>query len=75
LTSNRITALNPAHTGDLHQVVARLASPVEPAGDVVGQLQASSTIRRVGRWNCADEIGRSFELAEHVGDVRVFRVR
>jgi hypothetical protein len=33
--------VHQSNSGHLHQVVARLATPVESAGDVIGQRQAS----------------------------------
>ena len=75
LTSNRITALTRADARHLDQVVAGLAAPVEPAGDVVGQRQAAFDDAVALPLELRGVFGQSFKLAEHVRDVRVFRVR
>ena len=67
--------IDQAHPSDLHQVVARFAATVESAGDVIGQRQASLDDAVPLPLNFAESSGTSAKLAEHVGDIRVFRVR
>ena len=70
-----MTALTRPDAGHLHQVVAGLTAPVEPAGDVVGQRQAPLDDPVALTLELRRLLGQLLKLAEHVGDVRVFRVR
>jgi hypothetical protein len=67
--------VDQSHAGHLHQIIAGFAASVEPAGDVVGQRQASLHDPVTLALKLRRGVGQIFELAEHVSDVRVFRVR
>jgi hypothetical protein len=59
----------------LDEVVTGLAAPIEPAGDVIGQWQAALDDAVALPHELIRLFGDVFQLAEHVGDIRVFRVR
>ena len=67
--------VDQTHPGDLDQVVARLAAAVEAAGDVVGQRQAAlDDAVALAAGTSPEPSGKPCKFAEHVGDIRVFRV-
>ena len=72
LTSNRITALTRPTRATCIEVIARLAAPVEPAGDVVSQRQASLHDAVTLALELRGRFLQFLEIAEHVSDVRVF---
>jgi hypothetical protein len=63
------------HPGDLDQVVAGFAAAVEPACDVVRQRQASLHDAVALAGELCGVFRHPLQFAEHVGDIRVFRVR
>ena len=75
LTSNRITAFTRPDARDLDEVVAGFTTPVEPAGDVVGQREAALDDPVPLALERRRIFGHALEFAEHVSDIRVFRVR
>ncbi len=67
--------IHQAHARDLDQVVAGFPAPVETAGDVVGQRQAALDDAVALPLKGRRIFGYVREFAEHIGDIRVLRVR
>ena len=67
--------IHQAHPRDLDQVVAGFSTPVEAAGDVVGQREAALDDPVPLPLKRRRIFGYALEFTEHVRDIRVLRVR